>query len=56
MRISTIHVSSDAQAEKFGNPKCYYCKDPLRPETECCEMEPNPSKDRAMHEGGNPSF
>jgi hypothetical protein len=24
--------------------------------TQCLEMEPNPSKDRAMHEGDNPSF
>jgi hypothetical protein len=23
---------------------------------ECHEIEPNPSKDRAMHEGDNPSF
>jgi hypothetical protein len=25
-------------------------------QTECHEIEPNPSKDRAMHEGDNPSF
>jgi hypothetical protein len=24
--------------------------------TQCHEIEPNPSKDRAMHEGDNPSF
>jgi hypothetical protein len=25
-------------------------------QTQCHEIEPNPSKDRAMHEGDNPSF
>jgi hypothetical protein len=25
-------------------------------QTECHEIEPNPSKDRAMREGDNPSF
>jgi hypothetical protein len=27
-----------------------------KPKIECREMEPNPSKDRVMHEGNNPSF
>jgi hypothetical protein len=29
--ISTTYVASDAQAKKFGNPKCYDCKDPKKP-------------------------
>jgi hypothetical protein len=67
MPISTTYVF-DAQAENFGKPKCYSCKDQKNqkqkkkpkkkkhPKTECCEMEPIPSKDRAMHEGDNPLF
>jgi hypothetical protein len=48
---------SDAQAEKIGNPKCYECEDPKKkPWTESREIEPNSSKDRAMHEGENLSF
>jgi hypothetical protein len=27
-----------------------------KPKTECREMDPNPSKDQAMHEGDDPSF
>jgi hypothetical protein len=27
-----------------------------KPNPECCEIEPNPSKDRALHERDNPSF
>jgi hypothetical protein len=26
------------------------------PEKRCHEIEPNPSKDRAMHKGDNPTF
>jgi hypothetical protein len=28
MHILIIYAFSDAQAEKFGNPKCCDCKDP----------------------------
>jgi hypothetical protein len=28
----------------------------IKPQTEYCGMEPNPSKDRVMHEGNDPSF
>jgi hypothetical protein len=45
---------------KVGNPekKCVTVKEPgkERSQTQCHEIEPNPSKDRAMHEGDNPSF
>jgi hypothetical protein len=56
MRIST----NGTQAEKVGNPK--NCENYKRAEKKkpnqilCHEIEPNPSKDRAMHEGNNPSF
>jgi hypothetical protein len=40
---------------KVGNPgKKYERAD--KTQIECHEIEPNPSKDRAMHEGDNPSF
>jgi hypothetical protein len=42
---------TDALAEKFGNPKYYDFN-----QSECCEMEPNPSKDRAMHKGDKPNL
>ena len=35
------------------------CKEPKKKKTKqilCHEIEPNPSKERAMHEGDNPSF
>jgi hypothetical protein len=31
-------------------------KIPKRTKIGCCETEPNPSNDRALHEGDNPSF
>jgi hypothetical protein len=31
-------------------------KEPEKPQIPCHEIEPNPSKDRAIHEGDNPSF
>jgi hypothetical protein len=31
-------------------------KEPIQTKTESQEIEPNPSKDRAMHEEDNPSF
>jgi hypothetical protein len=59
MRISTTQVSlnSDAQVEKVGNSKkkeLWYKS--RKKQVLCHEIEPNPSKDRAMHEGDNPSF
>jgi hypothetical protein len=44
---------SDDQVEKVGNPKK---SEKLENQTECHEIEPNSSKDRAMPEGDNPSF
>jgi hypothetical protein len=43
--------------KKVGNPKknCENCKR-ARNQILFYEIEPNPSKDRAMHEGDNPSF
>jgi hypothetical protein len=48
------YLFSDAQSKKFGNLKCYDCKEQKK--TLIHEMEPNSSKDRAMHEGDDPSF
>jgi hypothetical protein len=31
-------------------------KEPIKIKSESHKIEPNPSKDRAKHEGGNPSF
>jgi hypothetical protein len=44
--------------KKVGNPKknVKSVKVPIKTKTESHEIEPNPSKDRAMHEGDNPSF
>ena len=44
----------DRNMWKFEN-KCEKCKEPKN-QLLCHEIEPNPSKDRAMHEGDNPSF
>jgi hypothetical protein len=30
--------------------------EPIKAKTDSHEIEPNPSKDRSMHEGDNPSF
>jgi hypothetical protein len=53
MRISTIYVSSE-----MLRPKCITlnCKEleQTKPKTECNEMDPSPSKDRAMHKGDSP--
>jgi hypothetical protein len=49
MRIST----NDAQAEKIEMTIKTRKK---KTQTECREMDQNPSKDRAMHERDNPSF
>jgi hypothetical protein len=42
---------------KFGNPekKCENCTRAGKKELLYHEIEPNPSKDRAMHEGNDPS-
>jgi hypothetical protein len=60
MRISTTQVSSDIcsgqKSWKFGE-KMWKLKEPSNEnQTECHEIEPNPSKDRAMPEGDDPSF
>jgi hypothetical protein len=31
-------------------------KEPIKSKIECHKIMPNPSKDRAMHEGDDPSF
>jgi hypothetical protein len=48
----------DAQVEKVGNPKTKWKLKELFDEnqTKCHKTELNPSKDRAMPEGDNPSF
>jgi hypothetical protein len=59
MRILTSYVSSimlRSKNLKKKTPKCYDCKDPPKTQTQYFEMVPNPSKNRAMHEGYNPSF
>jgi hypothetical protein len=50
--------TNDVQAKNVGNPetKCENCKRAANTQTEYYEVEPNPSKDRAMHEGDNPLF
>jgi hypothetical protein len=56
MRIPTNYFSSVMlRPKREGNPKCYDFKDPEKT-TECRDMIPNPSKDRAMHEEGIPLF
>jgi hypothetical protein len=41
--------------QKLKSEKSYgNCKRAEKPT--CHEIDPNPSKDRAMHEGDNPSF
>jgi hypothetical protein len=49
------------RSKKVGNPGekiVKTVKEPGKkePKTECHEIEPNQSNDRAMHEGDNPSF
>jgi hypothetical protein len=60
MRISTTQVSSVMLRSKkleIQENKMWKLKE-LSDEnqTQCHEIEPNPSNDRAMHEGDNPSF
>ena len=55
MRISTNEVSS--VTEKVGSPKKNVKSVKSRKNQILChEIEPNPSKDRAMHTGDNLSF
>jgi hypothetical protein len=44
--------------KKNGNPKTNVKtpKEPIKTKTESHKIEPNPSKDRALHDGDNPSF
>jgi hypothetical protein len=61
MCISTTHVSSvmlrskklEIQKKKKKNVKTERA---VGWEPECHEIEPNPSKDKSMPEGDNPSF
>jgi hypothetical protein len=57
MRISANKVSSVMLRPKkleIRKKNVKTVKEPRKPK--CHEIEPNPSKDRAMHEGDNPSF
>jgi hypothetical protein len=60
MRILTTQVSSMMLRSKkleIREKKVKIVKEPSdENQTECHEIEPNPSKDRAMPEGDNPSF
>jgi hypothetical protein len=61
MRISTTSVSSvvlrpkKLEIRKRNREKCIRGEKKTK-QILCHENEPNPSKDRAMHEGDNPSF
>jgi hypothetical protein len=46
------------RSKTLENPeKMWKLKEPSdENQTKCHEIEPNPSKDRAMHEGDNPFF
>jgi hypothetical protein len=41
---------------KIREKKCENCERADKNQSEIHKSEPNPSKDRAMHEGDNPSF
>jgi hypothetical protein len=58
MRISTTQVSSVMlRSKKLDIWKKMWLKEPSdENQTGCHEIEPNPSKDRSMLEGDNPSF
>jgi hypothetical protein len=61
IRISTNQVSSvvlkPKKLEIRKNKIQKSVKEPGKKKTILCyEIEPNPSKDRAMHEGDDPSF
>jgi hypothetical protein len=51
-RTNTIPSIGDAQAKKVGNStSCENCKRAEKTNRDCYEIEPNPPKDKAMHEG-----
>jgi hypothetical protein len=59
MRISTNQVSSVVfWPKKLGirNNNCENCTRAEKSQILCHEIEPNPSNNRTMHEGDNPSF
>jgi hypothetical protein len=57
MRISTTDISSVMiWAKSLEIRNAMTVKIRKKTQTECREMEPNTSKDRAMYEGDNPSF
>jgi hypothetical protein len=58
MRISTIQVSSVVLRTKCWKSEKKEVKIVKAKKTQilCHEIEANPAKDRAMHEGDNPSF
>jgi hypothetical protein len=57
MHISTIQVSPVMlRSKKLEIHKNEKCERIDKIETECHEIEPNPSKDSALHDGYNPSF
>jgi hypothetical protein len=53
-----LSLFSDAQAKKVGNQKkkCENIERANKNQIESHEIEPNLSKDSAMHEGDNPLF
>jgi hypothetical protein len=56
MRISTDQVSSVMLKSWKSEKKCEICERADKTQIECHEIEPNPSKDRAVHEEDNPLF
>jgi hypothetical protein len=57
MRISTTQVSSKMlRSKKVGNPIKGETERAVWWKPECQEIEPNPSKDRAIPKGDYPSF
>jgi hypothetical protein len=57
MRISTNQVSSVVlRPNKLKSEKIVKTVKEPKKQILCQEIAPNPSKDRAMHEGDNPSF
>jgi hypothetical protein len=53
-----LSLFSGTRAEKVENPKTKNCENCIRRKNQilCYEIERNPLKDRAMHEGDNRSF
>jgi hypothetical protein len=48
------HFDSDQKKLEIRENPLKAIEEPKKPE--CHKIEPNPSKDRAVHEGDNPSF